>query len=103
MKLVSKYTVLKEDCVLFSGQLRGGTKAYLLKCWWDGFSQTVGQLSVEGIFLDGAVVVQMLQPLPESIFEEYFNSVVPPYGLRQLDVKGLNIVLESIKMTLSRK
>ena len=36
------------------------------------------QLSVEGIILDRAVVVQMLQPLAESTFEEYFNSVVAP-------------------------
>ena len=57
----------------------------------------MGQLSVEGIILDGAVVVQMLQPLAESTFEEYFNSVVAPYSLRQLDVKGLNIVLEVYK------
>ena len=56
-----------------------------------------GQLSVEGIILDGAVVDQMLQRLVESTFEEYFNSVVAPYSLRQLDVKGLNIVLEVYK------
>ena len=32
-----------------------------------------------------------------STFEEYFNSVVAPYSLTQLDGKGLNIVLEVYK------
>ena len=52
---------------------------------------------MEGITLDGAVVVQMHKPLAECTFEEYFNSVVAPHSLRQLDVKGLNIVLEVYK------
>ena len=58
----------------------------------------MGQLSVEGIILDGVVAVQMLQPLAENTLEEYFNSVVAPYSLRQLDVNGLNIVLEIYKL-----
>ena len=100
MKLVSKYTakimVLKEHCVLFSGQLRGGTKAYLLKSLWDGFSQTVRQLSVEGIILDGAVVVQMLQPLAESTFEEYFNSVVAPLQPQAARCQGAEYCVGSL-------
>ena len=42
------------------GELRGGTKADLVKCLSDASSQTVEQLSVDVIILDGAVRVQML-------------------------------------------
>ena len=44
------------------GELRGGTKADLVKCLSDASSQTVEQLSVDAIILDGAVTVQLLQP-----------------------------------------
>lgn len=80
------------------GQLRGGTKADLVKCLLDASSQTVEQPSVDAIILDGAVVVQMLQPKAVSTFEEYFDSVVAPYILRQLeDVKRLDIVWDVYK------
>jgi len=53
---------------------------------------------VDAIILDGAVVVQMLQPKAVSTFEEYFDSVVAPYILRQLeDVKRLDIVWDVFK------
>ena len=39
------------------GQLRGGTKADLVKCLSDASSQTVEQPSVDAVILDGAVVV----------------------------------------------
>ena len=55
---------------------------------------------MEGIILDRVVVVQILQPLAESSFEEYFSSVIALYSFRELDVKGLNIVLEVYKMAL---
>ena len=48
---------------------------------------------MDAIILDGAAVVQMLQPTPVSTFEECFDSVVEPYILRQLeDAKRLDIV-----------
>ena len=46
------------------GQLRGGTKADLVKCLPPATSQTVELPSVDAIILDVAVVVQMLQPNP---------------------------------------
>ena len=80
------------------GHLRGETKADLVKCLPGASSQTVEQPSVDAIILDGAVVVQMLQPTAVSIFEEYFDSVVAPYILRQLeDVKRLDIVWDVYK------
>ena len=80
------------------GQLRGGTKADLVKCLSNASSQTVEQPSVDAIILDGAVVVQMLQPTAVSTFEEYFDSVVAPYILRQIeDVKRLDIVWDVYK------
>ena len=79
-------------------QLRGGNKADLAKCLSDASSQTAVQLSVDAIILDGAVVVQMLQPTAVSTFEEYFDSVVGPYILRQLEnFNRLDIVWDVYK------
>ena len=60
------------------GELRRGTKADLVKCLSDASSQTVEQLSVDVVILDGAVTVQMLQPTAVSAFEEYVNSIFAP-------------------------
>ena len=49
------------------GHLRG-TKADLVKCLSDASSQTVGQPSVYAIILDGANVVQILQPTAVRTF-----------------------------------
>ena len=57
------------------GHLRGGTKADLVKCLPGASSQTVEQRNVDAIILDGAAVVQMLQPTPVSTFEECFHRV----------------------------
>lgn len=79
-------------------QLQGGTKADLVKCLSDASSQTVEQPSVDAIILDGAVVVQMLQSTAVRTFEEYVDSVVAPYILRQLEeVKRLDIVWDVYK------
>ena len=80
------------------GHLRGGTKADLVKCLPGASSQTVEQPSVDAIIFDGAVVAQMLQPTALSTIEEYFDSVVAPYILRQLkDVKRLDVVWDVYK------
>ena len=80
------------------GHLPGGTKADLVKCLPGASSQTVEQPSMDAIILDRAVVVQMLQPTAVSTFEEYFDSVVGPYILRQQeDVKRLDIVWDVYK------
>ena len=54
----------------------------------------MGQLSVEAVILDRPVVIKKLQHAAVSTFEEYFNSVLAPYSLTQLDVKRLDIVWE---------
>lgn len=80
------------------GQLRGGTEADLVKCLPPATSQTVELASVDAIILDGAVVVQMLQPTAISTFEEYFNSIFAPYILRLLeDAKRIDIVWDVYK------
>ena len=80
------------------GQLRGGTKADLVTCLSVVSSQVMEQPSVDAIILDGAVVVQMLQPKAVSTFKEYFESVFAPYILRKLnDVKRLDIVWDVYK------
>ena len=52
---------------------------------------------MEEVILDRAVVIQKLQHAAVSTFEEYFNSVLAPYSLTQLDVKRLDIVKEVYK------
>ena len=59
---------------------------------------------MDAVILDGAVVVQMLQPTAASTFEEYFDSVVAPYILRPLEeVKRLDIVWDVYKDDLLKK
>ena len=60
------------------GELRGGTKADLVKCLSDASSQTMEQLTVDAVILDGAVTVQTLQPTAVGAFEEYVNSIFAP-------------------------
>ena len=55
------------------GELREGTKADLVKCFSDASSQTLEQLSVDTIILDGAFAVQMLQLIAASTFKEYLT------------------------------
>ena len=52
---------------------------------------------MEAVILDRAVVIQKLQHAAVSTFEGYFNSVLRPHSLTQLDVKRLNIVREVYK------
>eukprot|EP00794_Sanderia_malayensis_P001481 gene1481-1638_t len=124
----TKVTVLKEDCALFSrlyiacqnrdgnledffrfenqpwppslskmGQLRGGSKADLVGCL-TGSLETEDHPVVDAAILDGAVIVQMLQPKTVTTFEEYFDLIFAPYILRQLQyVKRLDIVWDIYK------
>ena len=65
------------------GQLRGGQKADLLKCLSSTTVDT--QPAVDAVILDGAVVVQMLQPRTAHTFDDYFNTVFAPYILKHLE------------------
>ena len=68
------------------GQLRSGTKADLVTCFTDTCNLTMGQPSlVDATVLDGAVIIQILQPKVVSTFEEYFDVIFAPYILRQLE------------------
>ena len=111
----AKVKLLKEDCSLFGrlyiacqtrdgnldeffsyenqpwppslsdqGQLRGGQKADLLKCLSQATSP-VSTPSVDAVTLDGAVIVQMLEPKTSRTFGEYFSIVFAPHVLKQLE------------------
>lgn len=81
------------------GQLRSGNKADLVKCLTDGCDLTVEQAGrADAIILDGAVIIQMLQPKAVSTFGEYFDRIFVPYILRQLeDVNRIDIVWDIYK------
>ena len=75
------------------GQLRGGQKADLLKCLPSTSAHIVPQPVVDAVILDGAVIVQMLQPKTVRTFDEYFTTVFTPYILKQLETaKRLDLV-----------
>jgi len=67
------------------GQLRGGQKADLLKSLPSTSAQIATQPAVDAVILDGAVIVQMLQPRTAHTFDEYFSNVFAPYILKQLE------------------
>ena len=67
------------------GQLRGGQKADLLKCLPSTSAQIAPQPVVDAVILDGAVIVQMLQPRTARTFDEYFNTVFASYILKHLE------------------
>ena len=67
------------------GQLRGGQKADLLKCLSNTSVQIATQPAVDAVILDGAVIVQMLQPRTARTFEGYFSNVFTPYILKHLE------------------
>ena len=52
--------------------------------------------TVTAVFLDGAVIVQMLKPGTANTFEEYAQQVFIPYVVRQLQhVSRLDLVWDS--------
>lgn len=91
------------------GQLRGGQKADLLKCLPNTPAQKVTQPTPDAVILDGAVIVQMLQPRTARTFQEYFSTVFAPYILKQLETaKRVDLVWDvyqdnSLKRSLREK
>ena len=90
------------------GQLRGGQKADLLKCLPQATSP-VSTPPVDAVILDGAVIVQMLEPKTSRTFDEYFSIVFAPYVLKQLEnAKRVDLVWDvylddSLKKSLREK
>ena len=135
----AKVKLLKEDCSLFGrlciacqtrdgnldeffsyenqpwppslsdqGQLRGDQKADLLKCLPQA-TWPVSTHPVDAIILDGAVIVQMLEPKTSRTVDKYFGIVFPPYVLKQLEnAKRVDLVWDvylddSLKKSLREK
>ena len=67
------------------GKLRSGTKADLLHCLELEEQQSTSTHVVEAKFLDGAAIVQMLDPGTAKSFQEYVDEVFLPYISRQLE------------------
>ena len=61
------------------GKLRIGKKADLLSCLQLEEMQTTSTPVVDAFFLDGAAVVQMLNPGTAETFQEYAELVFIPY------------------------
>ena len=92
------------------GQLRGGQKADLLKCLPStSTSHIAPQPVVDAVIIDGAVIVQMLQPKTVRTFDEYFSTVFAPYILKHLETaKRVDLVWDvyqddSLKRSLREK
>ena len=91
------------------GQLRGGQKADLLKCLPSTSAQIAPQPVVDAVIIDGAVIVQMLQPKTVRTFDEYFSTVFAPYILKHLETaKRVDLVWDvyqhdSLKRSLREK
>ena len=67
------------------GQLRRGVKADLIKLLPNATSQSPTQPKVDVVILDGAVIVQMLEPRTARTFNEYATTVFAPYILKHLE------------------
>ncbi|XP_061580540.1 uncharacterized protein LOC133446517 [Cololabis saira] len=67
------------------GKMRLGTKADLLKCIMTDDTDSQPAPMVDGVFLDGAAVVQMLNPGTAKTFQDYADSVFVPYVKSQLE------------------
>ena len=64
----------------------------MLKCLPQATSP-VSTPPVDAVILDGAVIVQMLEPKTSCTFCEYFSIVFAPYVLKQLEnAKRVNLV-----------
>jgi hypothetical protein len=87
------------------GQLRGGQKADLVKCLTNTSAQIVTQPVVaDAVILDGAVIVQMLQPRTARTFDEYFSTVFAPYILRHLETaKRVDLVMGCLSRRLTKE
>lgn len=91
------------------GQLRGGVKADLLKCLPYTTPQSPAQPAVDAVILDGAVIVQMLEPRTARTFDEYSTTVFAPYVLKHLETaKRVDLVWDvyqddSLKKSLREK
>ena len=92
------------------GELRGEQRADLLKCLPQATS-SVSTPPVDAVILDGAVIVQMLEPKTSRTFHEYFSIVLAPYALKQLEyAKRVDLAIvwdvyldDSLKKSLREK
>ena len=91
------------------GKLRGGQKADLLKQLPYTAVEMPTHPYVDAVILDGAVIVQMLQPKTARTFDEYFSAVFAPYVLNHLEnAKRVDLVWDvyqndSLKTSLREK
>jgi len=78
------------------GNLRSGTKSDLLDCFSALYSShDIADLNVDCYILDGAVIVQMLQPNCNSTFNDYRNKVFFPFVFSLMrKVKRIDIVFD---------
>jgi len=66
------------------GKIRFGTKSDLLHCIQPDVSSPPAP-HVDAVFLDGAAVVQILNPGTAKTFQDYADTVFVPYGKSQLN------------------
>ena len=75
------------------GKLSSGTKSDLLSCLEKNGPAQAQRPSVEALLLDGAAIVNMLQPGASKTFQEYSETVFLPYVTNQLrNVERVGVV-----------
>ena len=91
------------------GKLRLAVKADVLHCLKSDQTETTSPLVVDATILDGAAIVQMLNPVAAKTFPEYVNIIFAPYISTQLQkVHRLDFVWDvylpdSLKGTIRQK
>ena len=66
------------------GNLRLAVKADLPHCLKSDQTETTSPLVIDATILDGAAIVQMLNPVAAKTFQEYVNIIFAPYISTQL-------------------
>ena len=65
--------------LLTGGKLRLAVKADLLYCLKSDQAEITSPPVVDATILDGAAIIQMLNPVAAKTFQEYVNKVFAPY------------------------
>ena len=68
-----------------AGKIREGQRSDLVKCMEKLVEKKIDTPQVEATIIDGAVIVQMLNPGMAATFKEYADFVFKPYILKQLE------------------
>ena len=85
------------------GKLWFGVKADLLRCLESNLLENKSVPETDAVILDGAAVVQMLNPKTSRTFQEYGETVFVPYISAQLEVSTRVDLVRDVYLSASLK